>query len=932
MCHRRPNCILPAGLVVILALVLSSRPASAQLGEPVKPYIVFIMDVSGSMDAETGSGPPSCGGVDTRFDHAKCAVANITNSYGDVVLALARFRETSTVTTCANGCDDGEEIFGAACSACNETTGAGCTATMSSSDRFEILVPLVDENQDDIIEWVDFQCGTCTTDQSDDPELAMAGWTPIAGSLKGAKRYFQGLDSETLGPYWTGAGDDPIRDDPLKDIFPVVGGPQCRPYIVVQLTDGEETCTIFSNTEAAAAAMLITDVDGTNYRIETKPIGFGRTPGDTQIEGIAHAGGAPDVGGVWEGYYAQNETDISTAMAQIIQDALKFEVCNDLDDDCDTLVDEDFPLKGTICDDGELGICLDEGTYICNASEDGVECYIDPAGTTDPDDFEEVCNGLDDDCDGEIDEAPLDCSGCIGFEICDGKDNDCDGDIDEGITRICGTNVGICVEGTQDCVELTVEAPSGTWTDCGGTYVGPDPLGEQCNNLDDDCNGAIDGLIEECTVMPDPPGNPDVGICHPGIRVCPAVGLWGDCLDEVVPEDDDPCDGLNNDCDGEVDEDFVPEDCSTDCGTGSTECVDGVIECSSDAVPIPEACNGIDDDCDTIVDNGPPFTNEPADYDCYDGGLCLPGTLTCLGGDWVCVGGEMPGIEICDCEDNDCDVDIDEGDICPEGATCIHCQCAYPCATNEFPCPIGRVCVDDYCILDTCYQVTCLPTEEGNQTECVDGDCVESCALVTCPEGFVCRGSDGTCQTDDCHAFPDKCEEDEMCVAGECVTNPCFGVTCPDEGDYCLDGECVGSCAGVTCPDGEECVLGDCQPLPCGGSCEDDQVCIDNTCVDDPCDGVTCEQGQVCDPQTGDCITDPCLNVTCPEADQVCVNGTCQDPINVEPDAGPPPDHTYVAPGGGGGCAVSEGSAGSSSALLILFAMFFAALRRREDQ
>jgi hypothetical protein len=87
--------------VAMLAVVCSASLARA--GDPLKPYVVLVLDTSGSMvctgadpgcDNPTGFGPPSCGGIDTRLSHAKCAINNIVNSYGDMVFALARFRTT----------------------------------------------------------------------------------------------------------------------------------------------------------------------------------------------------------------------------------------------------------------------------------------------------------------------------------------------------------------------------------------------------------------------------------------------------------------------------------------------------------------------------------------------------------------------------------------------------------------------------------------------------------------------------------------------------------------------------------------------------------------------------------------------------------------------------------------------------------------------
>src|SRR5688500_11224277 len=95
--------------VAMLVVVCGSSPAYA--GDPLKPYVVLILDTSGSMDAPTGSGPPSCGGTDTRIEHATCAINRIVNSYGDMVFALGRFRE-QTGGTFTNSCDANHDLDG----------------------------------------------------------------------------------------------------------------------------------------------------------------------------------------------------------------------------------------------------------------------------------------------------------------------------------------------------------------------------------------------------------------------------------------------------------------------------------------------------------------------------------------------------------------------------------------------------------------------------------------------------------------------------------------------------------------------------------------------------------------------------------------------------------------------------------------------------
>src|SRR5690242_1600722 len=149
---------LGAALLVVLGLHGSAR------AQGLKPYVVLILDTSGSMDGATGSGPPTCGGTDTKLNHAKCAINEIANSYGDMVFALGRFRETPSgtySTSCSADCNSN----GIDCGLCNCngqstncTTDPDCTAALRGDARAEMLTGLVDGGNQDAATWTDFTC------------------------------------------------------------------------------------------------------------------------------------------------------------------------------------------------------------------------------------------------------------------------------------------------------------------------------------------------------------------------------------------------------------------------------------------------------------------------------------------------------------------------------------------------------------------------------------------------------------------------------------------------------------------------------------------------------------------------------------------------------------------------------------------------------
>ena len=885
----RPRLLVPCLLAAALAW---PRTASAQT--QIKPRFVIMIDTSGSMTESTGAGNNSCGQTKTKINDAKCVLSKLNDSFGDIEFALGRFKGETCTGTCNWGGDN-----------CASTPTN--TLTVENPNRGEMLVAFGPENANDIGEWVDFSCNTCTisTTGALNPELGTGSGTPLAGYIRASRRYLQGGD-----PIFPG---NPISADAFST---------CRPYRVIMLTDGAATCgetqavTVRAIRElhklgTAGIPEAVMPID-----VRTDVIGFGIAAGDGAIEAYAHAGGRADVGGQNEGFYATDEPSLALALSQIVQGSLLVEVCDGVDNDCDGQVDEGFNINQP-CDGGDSDLCR-EGITVC-INPTTVGCN-DPAGENDV----EVCNGIDDDCDGLIDEPPANCPACVfNPEICDGIDNNCNNMIDEGLNRPCGTDVGACTAGTETCV-------NGNWVGCNAT----NGTAESCNNVDDDCDGVIDGMTRDC-------GQPMVGQCQPGQQVC-QNGSFGACVGAIGPTQEG-CDNIDNDCDGMIDE-GVPglgQPCGTLCGQGTTQCVNGMVVCVGASMGGTEICNNVDDDCDGLIDEGQP-SHGPCSTSPGGEPLCTPGTLECVGGTYQCVGGTPTQPEICDCLDNDCDSQTDEGNLCGSGgATCLSapdCQCALPCDPGEFPCPEGFTCTDStsphpgFCVHDRCFGVSCQPTSAGEATVCVDGACVPACSQVNCAPA-VCRPADGMCVEDNCNGFPERCTATQFCVNGTCVDDPCAGVSCTSP-EYCLGGHCVLSCADVTCGMNQMCVMGVCQDSLCAGVfCPMFQVCNPQSgmCQQSHCLGTTCPPGQACDPLTGNCAEDACLGVHCPSTTQICHNGTCYDPDQILP-----PDttqHTYVS-AAGSGCTCQAGARGRGgrapvAALLLLVGVAALLVRRR---
>lgn len=291
--------------------------------------------------------------------------------------------------------------------------------------------------------------------------------------------------------------------------------------------------------------------------------------------------------------------------------------CGDADEDgipIDNDVDGDANLADSDCEKCNLydppgctpGVddpcCVTQSFYICNGGT--LECFVPETGLNEPEAeiayTDECHDGDDNDCDSLIDGADPGCAASQG-EICNGLDDDYDGEVDEGFPGLgdpCTVGTGACERtGNYICNETN------DGTICSATAGSPGlentpGTGNCLDEIDNDCDGLVDLADSDCHA-------------------------------------DEKCDGIDNDGDGLTDEDFLPSalgeyGLGETCTVGAGACVaSGVMICSPDKTTtvcsaVPELASvegptgatcsdGIDNDCDGHTDN--------LDPDCGSAGL-----------------------------------------------------------------------------------------------------------------------------------------------------------------------------------------------------------------------------------------------------------------------------------------------------------------------
>ncbi len=454
------------------------------------------------------------------------------------------------------------------------------------------------------------------------------------------------------------------------------------------------------------------------------------------------------------------------------------------------------------CSDAAVKQKLQTACYIENIGNDGKVslckgkrvCLV--AGLTKctaPKPEAEVCDGIDNDCDGDTDENSCDDSNACTTDACKSEGKcihiDMSGTPCNADDNVCTANdacqQGLCIPGalkdcndnnpcTKDACDMATGCTKSNDNGAPCDDDNPCTVGDTCNG------GSCDkGKSKDCST-----GNSCVaGSCSPSDGKCKYVdqAKGTPCEDGNVCTIGDGCSGKGNAC----------------LAGSAKDCNDGKA-CTTDSCAAKEGCKH--------VANSIP---------CDDGAPC---TLNDVCKDGKCTAG--PG-KVCDDKEG-CTVDSCE----PKSGDCQYLGLplqASPCNADDSACTKGDACNGGKC-------------QAGKQVICDDGN---MCTLDACEKGTgKCLHDAQKMQGKSCNADGSKCTNMDSCKSGKCTAGG--GLPC-DDGNACTDDSCNSKAGCVhkantaLCDDGDACTVGDlCKATKClaGGpkNCDDNNVCTTDAC------------------------------------------------------------------------------------------------------
>ena len=737
-----------------------------------------------------------------------------------------------------------------------------------------------------------------------DPELRANGGTPLAGAARAATQWYTNIRTTNADPKIA-----------------------CRPYVLVQLTDGADSCDA-DNTNgpvAAAAGFVAATAPGAKNPNKVYVIGlaFGSNAGP--LDQIAQAGGTG------RARLANSQQDIQAALADIVSSSVLHEVCNDDDDNCNDICDEDFPdvavdnaknakctpRAAKTCDNGALGLCHATGKFACSADQLSEVC-VAPACTATP--GATVAAGAGVGKEMRLNNVSGMGAGNVGQVL-----------FVSGSSKVAN-NGGFLIKAVNSATSIDLANPGVVLPDPSSvawaipTTQGVGTTSKSGGNITITITtGSTSGLAVGQPIFvlgaTNAANNGQFTITavddvNKKITFANAGGVAADTVTWAVDicKGTETCNGLDDDCDGVID------NCN---GGGAGSCCTSMCPACAKA-PFIETCNNCDDDCDGVIDDH--LVDVGLACPPNDVGDCLPGKTTCctktsdpngtpptcaidgVNDKIFCIDGnpgypkgDMTGHDLCDGTDDNCNGVANDG---PPVA-------CFTDGTNTLPPGKDGVGVCHHGI-EACTTLPLCGTSGVTPPNCIVGACPAgwpanktcpnntstfgSCTGLIAPSTEFCDGLDN-----DCNACIDDNPQDSWLNTQCCGANggnPLTDCDATAPGTMCKRGTWI-------CAKASSCAAGSKQ---CSGSfAKSPEVCNG---IDDDCNGIIDDVPGVGAPCTGPgiftggectavmkCVTNgqppQCVQVVGPKP-EVC-NGKdddCDGQIDEPPLNPNPPDPT----------------------------------------